>query len=184
MKIFYAIDGRILAVCKKISHALQRGTGLTNFFVAKIGIAFTALNLLIGIGNYFLHFLRRPTPTIMICGPMMICLLSAILRSIDLSRAENDLLGVEKAQRHTLTSTPFWRLLWSGWSIIDALTFFLSPSYPSPLLEFCWQCLFSWGLTIFYYFVAVDPLPPAKSHIRGWMESLSVKTETAPARSK
>ena len=36
------------------------------------------------------------------------------------------------------------------------------------------EIFFSTGFTIFYYFIAVQPLPPGKSRVRQWIEGLGI----------
>lgn len=56
--LLLAIDAWILGICTKFTHHFQRTTGLTNYFPAKVGVAFVFIEIMISIMNYFHRFLE------------------------------------------------------------------------------------------------------------------------------
>lgn len=167
-------DAVILAACTKVSHSLQRATGITNYFIAKIGIVLMAVVVMLDFPNYVFQFLRHKTLLSELCLDLIL-LIIAVYRSLQLTRAEEALSvgnNVKPAGLIDCTQSVFWRFMWLIWSIIDAIVVCLTPHGRYWLLDVFDQMGFSVGVAIFYYFVAVNPLSPRKSKIRNWLEKL------------
>lgn len=170
------IDTFILSICTKISHALQRATGLTCYFIAKIGIAISTLDLIVETLNYFYKFLHFST-TVFGLVILTLCLLTMIHRSIVCSKAEDHLWSgrlTRPAELLPYSESILWRILWVALFLIDIFCAFLGMhKYHHIFLEVVSQCFFSLGLIIFYYFIAVNPLPPGMSKLRKWINNFS-----------
>lgn len=166
-KILETADNKVLEVCTKSSHKLQKATGLTNYFVAKMGVGITSLSLTVDIVNFLHQFLPYKTPTsgLVLDG---LCFLNMISNSIDCTKAEDRLDDIKPSFLFRYRNR-YNRFLWWGFLIFDSIRFYFSHQYN--FLNFARTEFFSVGLLIFYYFIAVDPLPPGKSKIREWIES-------------
>jgi hypothetical protein len=167
---FTTADTAVLRACTALSRNLQRQVGLTNYFVAKIGIGLMATSVLIDTGNTFSHVLPR------IVSPLMLWInipFLAILvwRSYACSWAETD-ISETPAQHPMLVSTIWDRLTWITWSVLDVCIFAFGKRHQWPVLEFADDTFFCLGSAVFYCFVAVRPLPPTKSRLRKWLETL------------
>src|SRR5579872_2504504 len=112
MSFFAQIDAAILNACTSFSHRLQRTVGLTNYFVAKIGIALTALSCVVDVLNYVGKFLDNSHSLIGLILDFAI-LTQMIFRSILCSEAE-ETLGDPSTPTWLLfyLEIPFWRLFW------------------------------------------------------------------------
>src|SRR5271170_3934251 len=118
-------DAVIHDACTKFSHRLQRATGLTCYFVARIGVGISALSLIASIINYYFPFLPMPTTVFeVVLGSVV--LVSFFLRSVACQKAD-DALGsnVKPAQLLFYMTGPGWRLLWTGLMVIDFFSFLL-----------------------------------------------------------
>ena len=167
---FVAVDDALLRICTRFSHKLQRTVGLTNYFIAKIGVAMAALSLLAEILNYSYKFLRYyhiGTFALAIDGFL---LLSMILRTLHLSEAENNLDDIKPAALKGYTGSLGWRIFWLIALLVDWIAIARPPREPRFLLAVVVTTFFSNGMLIFYYFVEVNPLPPAKSKLKEWLE--------------
>ena len=181
-----ALDDALLRVCTKVSHALQRATGLTNYFIAKLGLAFTGVAIVIDILNYLHKFLSKDTPMALMVLDVII-LLEIYLRTWLLTKAEEQLWIDSTTKPRMLLfdvkRPPWWRITWIiGFIFVSILCAIKPPEGPYRFLEWVAGPVFPFGLVIFYYFVAVDPLPPGKNKVREWIESFRSHGELATER--
>jgi hypothetical protein len=84
------IDSLILAACTRFSHWLQRLTGLTNYFVAKIGVGCTAVSVMVEIANFVHGMFKNPTPLPIVIIDT-VTLLGCIYRSLICTKAQDRL---------------------------------------------------------------------------------------------
>lgn len=173
------IDNFILGGFTKFAHAFQILTGKTNFFLAKIGTTMAALEVGIHAVNYFYPtLLGEKTNGLLFI--LYLWLLSILFRdTLNLDKAEkNASTSSEKVMIDRITNrgTPAYRLILVFLSLdatIRLVVSLLDKTTAHPIHTFT-SPLFFYGLIIFYYFTAVDPLPPAKSKVRQWFEKLSL----------
>ena len=178
------IDSAILAVCAKFSHRLQRMTGLTNYFVAKIGVACSAFNIIVATMNHFYQLLSYTTSAA-ILWIFGIVLCTLVRDSFNCSKAEEQLWSGRNAKPARLlqyiSRGKFWRLLWISLFILDVDRLWHTlPRARYWLPEIVAQTFFSLGFALFYYFIAVDPLPPGKSKVREWLENFGLFQKPVP----
>jgi hypothetical protein len=190
VRFLIALDSRLMYFCTKVAHAFQRLTGRTNFFIAKIGITMGAVAFTIGVTNYFRQVL-----------PHKGYLVSVIIGLIALVVMTFDMMALDRADEQSQPSTErvmipgitgrsrLWmRLAWFYFVCSDTIvliTAFVSLGVTLPwILEIAHSAGLSYGLFIFYYFIAVEPLKPQKGKIREWIESLSSSPALAPAESR
>src|SRR5271168_5052658 len=83
-------DAVIHDACTKFSHRLQRATGLTCYFVAKVGVGLIALSCIAEIINYYFRFLPDPT-SLFLTVLSVIILLSCVLRSVVIQKGEDSI---------------------------------------------------------------------------------------------
>jgi hypothetical protein len=179
----YTIDSKILNACTKFSHATQRAIGITNYFIAKIGIAFASVDIGVSLLNYLHQFLRQKTPLVLVFL-QIILLVSFYMRTFSLTKADEQLLSGSgtKPREFMVLSWIGWRLVWLSIFASDMADLTIRPPHgPYWLPQFVSVIFFSFGLSVFYYFVAVDPLPPGKNRVRVWIECLRLYGKLAPA---
>lgn len=176
---FERMDAFVLAGCTKLSHSLQRFTGLTNFFIAKIGVFLCSLNCVERIGNYFLRFLPKQTHALeFVC--LVIMLLVNFARTFILNRADESMLSEARTKWRSLQSALWERIVFIWFSLGDVFGFIFQRSHG--LLDCVSSTFFSLGILIFFYFSLVDPLPPGKSKVRQWFESFRLVRQLAGVR--
>jgi hypothetical protein len=107
----------------------------------------------------------------------VLLLLEFFGRTVVLTKAEEYLWSGSGTKPRLMKyfDRPLWRFLWLNFLVLDISIFLRSGLIHSRywFLEFVVSVFFSFGLNIFYYFVAVDPLPPGKSKMRVWIESFT-----------
>jgi hypothetical protein len=184
--MFYAIDSVVLNACTKFSHVMQRMVGLTNYFIAKIGIAIASTDLAVQLLNYLHQFLRTKTSLTLVLLEIILAI-DFYGRTHQLTKAEELLWSGSEVMPHWVTRFRVrpWRLLWLGIFTMDIVwvgsIWPLRGPYWVP--ELVSKIFFSFGLVIFYYFIAVDPLPPGKSKVRAWVDNLR-QGRLTPVRAK
>lgn len=165
------LDNFILAGCTKFSHWFQRLTGRTNYFLAKIGLILTVASISVSVISYVL-------PILPIKRPLWFVFLLGLIAIFEIGR----MTKLDKAEKNAMSSAeqtkPFFnntgkvdRMIWfflSGWSIIVTST--VTPISVFVIID---SCFFPVGLLIFHYFIEVNPLPPCKSKIKEFSESIS-----------
>jgi hypothetical protein len=180
--VFERLDNFLIAKATSAAHRFQRLTGLTTYFIARIGVAISALSIIVEMLNYLYPFLSGKTSMgAMIIG--FLCLLLAIQYSIVLGKAEESVGSNVKPAilLPFITRSYVWRIFWLWGLAFDLVVFFAHHSR-FVVLEFLWGPGYPLGLVIFFYFVKVDPLPPGKSKVREWIEGFTAVREQVPSR--
>jgi len=178
-------DQTILGACTRFSHWLQRLTGRTNFFIAKIGLGIATISILVEIANYFSKFLVHKTNLFDVAFGGLVVLALTV-----------DVYLCNKAEEDTVTPERFMPMIRMGPLMDNLLVRVLAvttsilvitlrlvniwPEMKYPLLEVLYR-LYGLGFTIFLYFIAVDPLPPGKSKVREWLEGFKFAFGLKPA---
>lgn len=179
-----ALDARIIGLSTRFSHWFQRLTGRTNFFIAKIGVGMTALSVFGMIINYWKHIfftISTDLSTVMTAF-IVLTWLAMIVYSCD--DAENKLysnsspqkvryLGLEQGG---MPDNAIWRLFLLTFTFLSIpLKVYqmghIRTSYY--LMEILTGLFFTMGMTVASYFLVIDPLPPAESRVKEWIDNLS-----------
>lgn len=175
------IDSFVLGKCTKFSHWFQRTTGRTNYFIAKLGLFVVTVAAGFELTNYYYPVTKdyvRPSFAILLfyCA----VLIDAFWKSLMMDKLdESSQLSEERVTLRGIDS-PIIRVLWLGVSTLD--TFLVIAIGYSLIYDFptiFYHVGFGYGMVIFHYFAAVNPLPPQKSKIRQWLESFSLTPATA-----
>jgi hypothetical protein len=177
MKLIERIDSAFLKLFTKFSHWFQRLTGKTNFFLARICLVIVVLGSMIFVFNFWIPLLSHPTRPydVFLSGlfiPMMVYV------EAHLKKAEDDFGGnvaikpiIQSAFIGSIfqvlrTLMMLLLILSTPWDIYSFFDGHLKGVWLFNLLhEMSYRCFAS-----FYYFIAVDPLPPGKSRVRQWIE--------------
>lgn len=181
MKLLAPIDNFLLGICTKIAHNFQILTGKTNFFIAKIGIFASSIDTLIVIANYFDQILVRKTS-----------LLSLIFNVFFNLALLLDAMGCERAEKTSnfsnervidpwlflnLNHSERFRIIWFLLSVMETIRgYFCAISPKHSFADVLDAVLFPYGIAIFFYFIAIEPLSPRKSKIREWVDKLTPTT--------
>lgn len=188
MSLARMLDNWMLGLCTKFAHWFQRLTGRTNYFIAKIGLIIATFTVTLDVMNYF-----HPVTSHKVSLPLTILgaiiLLSIPFDAMALDKAdEHSQLSKEKVgfRRLTNRSTFIIRFLWLYFSTFDTIR--AVATFKPTLMGFvetAYIVCMSYGFLIFYYFIAVEPLPPQKSKVRQWAEKFSFGLlSPAPAEAK
>lgn len=164
MSIIDTADDKLHAACTKFSHKLQQFCGLSNYFIARIGVAFTAISTIANAINYYHQFLPSKSDFIMVVLGGLI-LISCVSRSIACQKGE-DSIGNNTKPSHVLfySERPFWRVLWVCMAIVDSL---LTLNHLNAwFLSWIQIGAFSVGCALFYNFIIVNSLPPGTNKMR------------------
>jgi hypothetical protein len=172
--MFQALDKALLSLAAKFAHRLQRLTGLTSYFIARLGVTISVLALLVYALNYGHHFLAH-TSSFFGMVSSGICLLPLVWRSILVQKAEENLGSDVKPAILIvqLSEHWFWRMLWLSIMPVGILLgwgCFMRSHYL--VYEVFNEVGYPLGISLFSYFIMVDPLPPGKSKLREWLGSL------------
>lgn len=174
------IDDAVQARCTKFSHALQRATGLTCYFVARLGTALAATDLIANAVNYYFRFLPSASTLfdVVICA---LLLFGMVQRSNACHKADEKLGdNVKPAELRPYTGgrfDAFWRVLWVFFSVVFLpMMFYYKPLF----LSFVQNEAFQLGVAIFYNFVNVTPMPPGSNKVREWVKGLFAKRVLVP----
>lgn len=184
MKVFVRIDEVILSFFTKISHWWQRLTGLTNYWLAKCALMVVSISLLVRILNYWHPLLSHKTELglLAIAGFLIIgcCICIMIIDEADTQAQNSDTQAMPV--NVTMRGETFWRI----WFVFLTLTAIAQLPVDllktkSIILELVNGCLCP-SMACFLYFAAVNPLPPAKSKVREWIESFRPTPALQPMR--
>lgn len=184
MSLLERADNFLFAQATKFAHAVQRLTGLTTYFIAKLGVGVVAISIIIDILNYFYQFLTFKTygwaAAVNLIGVVLV-----ISWSRTLQKAE-DCLGdaIKPAELGTLmVRGALWRKIYLFVFVMALIGYCVHPG-KFVVLQFWDSPGFPLGMLIFTYFLAVDPLPPGRSKVREWLESLTFMPELARQKSQ
>lgn len=153
------IDSWVLERCTVFSHWLQRNTGLTNFFVAKMGVFISTFSCIYGITGYFFHFSGLEVSlgelSLKLIGVMTMYYLLHPLNE------NEDRVYSGKAFFGSLMPVPAIRLLYLFLSFMIFPAIIQGETF-SRILS---KEVFSVGIAIYGYFSSITPLPPGRSKI-------------------
>lgn len=187
MELLEAVDSKLLAFFSKISHRFQKLTGRTNFFLAKMAVCILALSSLTIIADYFLS-LAGGLISVISAIMTLVSMIEVIFWMGGCDEAENRVYAEERSKydfgEHI--DSIWWRTGSAALSILWVGPTLLHLASPKGTLPFkILFGLYAPAITIFSYFIVVDPLPPGKSKIREWVEAFSAWFRLlVPARSK
>jgi hypothetical protein len=177
MGVIDALDDKIHTICTSLSHKLQQFCGLTNYFIARVGVALTAISVIADVINYYHRFLPFASGIVGVVFDGLI-LISCISRSIACQRGDES-VGNNTKPAHVLfyTERPFWRVLWVALTIWDTAIAVFSTN---PLLAWLQLGTFSLGCAVFYNFIIVTPMPPGTNKVREWLSSFGRQPQPVP----
>jgi hypothetical protein len=184
MNPFRVTDNWILARCTTFAHWFQRLTGRTTYFIAKQGRFITFCSGVFNLADYFLK-LSADRPSI----------INAALTAFVIVLLAHDGKLCDEADRHVQSGADtlpkgiaasiryglFWRLLWISFTARYTVKLIWVTEHR--LAVFTENVLWCLGVVIFFYFVAVVPLPPGKSKVREWIESFQ-RGKLSPVRAQ
>lgn len=177
MKVFAGIDSKILRLCTLIAHGLQRAIGVTSYAVAKIGTGISAMSVLLDVVNYFTPVLNRKTGILsLLIAPVLLA--AMVLRSVVCQKADDALWSgssVKPSELIEYMDGYGWRLFWIVLLFVDLFAELLQPPRAHMILEYVNGVGFSMGISMFFYFIAVSPLPPGQSKLRQWVNILGIR---------
>jgi hypothetical protein len=162
VKRLEALDATILSWCTTLSCRVQKLTGKTNFFLAKLGITLCLLAITVSAFNFFSPLLLRKDTTVdLVIDLVLAALLTMQTKRLD--EAEKEALAAQRTFRTSRISFFSWdtsliRLMWLLFATQDAFVIFATLVVRPPAalllsLSFC----FSIGIAIMNYFAAVEP---------------------------
>ena len=194
MKVFAeAIDASVLRFFTRISHAIQRLTGVTSYFIAYVFLSLILVDGMILLTNYWVRILDYPS-NILDMIAIFFTFLFAIIFGPSLMEADKSSLNPIRAlpimQILVQESISLYvRIFWILTTLIvlpiflrvithpqQDFLFFRGFHYISPLFQLC-----------FWYFAAVVPLPPSVNRVREWLNVMSAffgRTSSAEARNR
>lgn len=171
-KAVNTLDAFILKCFTKFAHRFQKITGRTNYFLAKIGLAIVVAAVSVAILGCVLPILTEKVSPIFafICGLIAI---AEISRMAKLDRAEKDAIESSEVRvKHFISENSLVsRMIWVFFSVQDTLILIFSNTPITIWRIFLYSA--STGLLIYYYFIAVDPLPPGKSKVKEFFEAIT-----------
>lgn len=174
------VDSFLLSACTKFSHALQRATGITCYFIAKLGVAIVGICVLVQILNYISPFVGEKTSLLLFLVDFII-VADVYQRSRACTKAEEHVFSGQLTKpRYILQyQITFFRILWLVIAIWDAMTVLFDHR---SFLHILYNDSFATGMVIFHYFIAVDPLPPGVSKVREFFRKLFHNPKLAAER--
>jgi hypothetical protein len=92
--------------------------------------------------------------------------------------------ATKPAELLKIIGSAHWRFICLMFLIIAMWTFWVSPPRTHYWIFESIGRSFWFGVTIFEYFVAVDPLPPGKNKVRQWIEAFRGMRQGLPAPAK
>lgn len=175
-----ALDTWLLALCTKFAHAFQRLTGKTNFFLAKIGIMIATLHMVIAMIDFWYPILLQEKTSLSKFLFELVLLILTYSTVYDLDKADDEQqLSLERVMNPSLPNRYdrygwVFRSLFLFFVVYDTGDVFFQSKHSSlSTLEMLHSVSLSFGITVFNYFVIVEPLRPGKSKIKQWIEKLS-----------
>ncbi len=164
MDIITLVDTWLLTKFTKVSHAFQKLTGKTNFFLARWAILICAGGITLDVANYFHQFLFFPTFSVMmVLGIFVIVFL--LMKALVYEKEEERVYSGEKTKRIEFYALPGWRVVYFCMSVMlipATVMCVVKGSYP--LLEVLRMGILPCAF-LSEYFLAVTPLPPCRGKI-------------------
>ncbi len=165
-------DSRILEAFTKYCHKFQVLTGKTNFFLAKINAYFLAGSTALEVSNYYWQFLGKPTIFFVLIVKITFTFLFLFL-AYQCDKTEQEKTDNTKTANIFLmlfSKNRKFYFLAVTFQLIFRVSLFYEQGYT---LTDLFQDTYFFLAFCFCYFIAVDPLPPAKSKIKKLLETLS-----------
>jgi uncharacterized integral membrane protein len=184
---FDMVDEKILAQFTKVAHAFQRWTGRTTYTLAKVGVGLAAIEVMADCFNHFHQFLFVKTTGLGVFIDFIL-FVYLVWRSFLCTRAE-DFAQSSSSNVKLVELLPYedfqWRLVWTASFLFTVLLslFLLCDNQSFKLVDAAVDSMFPLGIMMFYYFIAVNPLPPGTNKIGEWVKGLrrSLNTSSVPA---
>ncbi|MBP9822157.1 MAG: hypothetical protein KBC81_01780 [Candidatus Pacebacteria bacterium] len=176
MNIFEKVDAFILGYFTKFSHWFQCLTGRTNFFLAYVCLTIWIIDLFVRIGNYWWPLLEEKTTISEVFWHSLFILVSAA-NSSEIIKADRDPKDIRPSIQVWHISGPFfWLRLFSAAIalIISPVAIYEEINYSGKGVKFfeIYDDAYFFFVVGYYYFLAVDPLPPGTSKVRQWLNSI------------
>lgn len=180
----YALDNVILAFFTRISHAFQRLTGRTNFFLAMLAIIVMSISCIVAICDYWVPVLRNHHSNSFDVAINGFVLLTFVWHFQFCKMAEERAFSGDQtllpwrpfASIEKMGLSGFLRVFSiSSASIVTALFMAYELRYPVEelfLFRFLYY-MFLPALSMYLYLIAVHPMPPGKSKVQEWIESIA-----------
>lgn len=168
MKLLHRFDDAIAARATQAAHALQRATGLTSLFIARMGLLMSACALTVVVVNHYRPLLVHAHDDVIevvmsfAMGAFLIVPVYEMLKRVD---HHTNVVSKRVMLAREIAAPIFWRLgmaTLGSMELVDAVFRWQTEHFP---ILYVIHNLDAVGFAIFAYFVRVDPLPPC----RGWM---------------
>jgi hypothetical protein len=173
------IDDLLLDRTKRVAKWVLETFGISNYFVARVGLSMCLLAEVSQIINRFSRFLPDRTDAL-VCflAPGMIGIITAQFRAC--VRAENNSHFGGRVMEMWLEYKSAYRVLFASFAVFGIGSGLLTGKSMQlgGLLQ--WNS-FEVGQVIFLYFVAIGPLPPVVSKLRKLIGSFTAKPAMADA---
>lgn len=176
MKIIDAVtaaDNRLLNFFTQICHKFQKLTGKNNFFLAKFFAYLAAVSTLIEVTNYYYPILSTPT-SLFNCVVRIAFTLIFLALAYQCDKTEKDSLSDVKSKNMVLdlvSENRRFYLIFSLGTVVVKLSLISHYIFSLPQLIFDLYFIF---VCILCYLVSIEPLPPAKSKIKKWIENINL----------
>lgn len=165
MNIFEAVDHWILGRCTRFSHWLQRTVGLTNFFVAKVGVFLMSLGIVVDVANYWLPLISQKTSLgglIFGVNMLFFSVFLVYLCNLNEERLYNGESLFDMTFRYPTRISYLLLFVLSIFRIEKSKTIF----------ELLYYLSFSLGSSITVYFISVIPIPPGMNKLGEFVKNL------------
>lgn len=162
------LDAKLMGFFTSFSHKFQRMTGKTNFFIAKIIAWLIASACFVEIINFFHRILLRET-NLLSCIFFIIITIIFLRYSYKCKQSEENVFSGTKTKIFFLSHYIIRTILFlATCSSIPAIFINISRA-PIPILQF-YREFYLIGFPFFLYFIEINPLPPAKSKVKKFIE--------------
>jgi hypothetical protein len=165
--LFVNIDEYLLARCARFSHWFQRLTGRTNFFIAKVGTMITGMSVLVSLINYWIPLSKLPT-SFFHWVPSLFLLWVMAKESKNCAENEKRLYS-DRALRQMMPKNSVWIRMAALYFTILLGVFMVRYHSFFEILRYSTGI----GVSVFFYFIAVTPLPPGHNKIGEFVKKLA-----------
>lgn len=173
--MFETIDNWVLHQCTKFSHWLQRNTGLTNFFVVKVGFFLMGLSIFIDLTNYWFPLYGDSRTSLLNLFVFILLLFIQVQRVNTANKNEERLWQgrtLLKDEFNASWGLVFWRMVFLFSFVFSTFVFFLF-YHRLGFFEILSKQGWFTGLVVTEYFLLVTPLPPGMSKLRKMIEGFA-----------